>query len=187
MSTSYLIQTGDGQNFLFDVGTGSIVNLYATNVALANITKVTGFIVLRTSSAMWYAHEAGRFACCRAELQQYLNLNAGLSVTSSQRPHYRPSASVCNRKRPASPIASMGPQWSYRRYRNKRHRARPQSSKSCLICSISVNPPLLKRRGASTVIGVLAVLGMGPGVPQSCQRIPSRLRWQPNRCQRVPV
>ncbi|KAL0031317.1 hypothetical protein WJX79_003158 [Trebouxia sp. C0005] len=40
VSTSYLLQTGDGQNFIFDVGTGSIVNLYATNVNLATINKV---------------------------------------------------------------------------------------------------------------------------------------------------
>lgn len=40
VSTSYLIQTGDGQNFLFDAGTGSIVNLYATQVSLATINKV---------------------------------------------------------------------------------------------------------------------------------------------------
>lgn len=40
VATSYLIQTGDGQNFLFDAGTGSIVNLYATQVNLATINKV---------------------------------------------------------------------------------------------------------------------------------------------------
>ncbi|KAK9830412.1 hypothetical protein WJX72_011632 [[Myrmecia] bisecta] len=44
LATSYLIQLGlDGQNvtnILFDVGTGSIVNLYATQVSLANVATV---------------------------------------------------------------------------------------------------------------------------------------------------
>ncbi|KAL3162019.1 hypothetical protein ABBQ38_009090 [Trebouxia sp. C0009 RCD-2024] len=40
VSSSYLLQTGDGQSFLFDAGTGSIVNLYATNVDLSTVNKV---------------------------------------------------------------------------------------------------------------------------------------------------
>lgn len=44
VSTSYLLQTGDRQSFLFDAGTGSIVNLYATNVDLNTVNKVNAVI-----------------------------------------------------------------------------------------------------------------------------------------------
>lgn len=40
VSSSYLLQLGDGQIFLFDAGTDSIQNLYASGVDLAKVTKV---------------------------------------------------------------------------------------------------------------------------------------------------
>ena len=49
-ATSYLLQLGSNQkNLLFDCGTGSIINLYATQVDLATIDKVRsapGFFLL---------------------------------------------------------------------------------------------------------------------------------------------
>lgn len=40
VSSSYLLELGDGQVFLFDAGTDSIQNLYATGVDQASVTKV---------------------------------------------------------------------------------------------------------------------------------------------------
>ncbi|KAK9813508.1 hypothetical protein WJX73_003209 [Symbiochloris irregularis] len=40
VATSYLIQLGNGENFLFDLGTGSYINLVATGVPQDSLTKV---------------------------------------------------------------------------------------------------------------------------------------------------
>ena len=41
VATSYLLQLGSNRhNFLFDIGTGSILNLYATHVDPASVDKV---------------------------------------------------------------------------------------------------------------------------------------------------
>lgn len=39
VATSYLIQLGSGENFLFDLGTGSYLNLLATGVPQDTLTK----------------------------------------------------------------------------------------------------------------------------------------------------
>lgn len=45
VATSYLIQLGSQRNILFDVGTGSITNLYATAVNMSTINLVSAFWV----------------------------------------------------------------------------------------------------------------------------------------------
>ena len=40
VATSYLVQLGSTRNVLFDAGTGSIINLYATGVDLSTIDTV---------------------------------------------------------------------------------------------------------------------------------------------------
>lgn len=40
VATSYLIQLGNGDNFLFDLGTGSYLNLLATGISQDVLTKV---------------------------------------------------------------------------------------------------------------------------------------------------
>ena len=39
-ATSYLLQLGSEANLLFDIGSGSITNLYATQVDLSTVDKV---------------------------------------------------------------------------------------------------------------------------------------------------
>ena len=41
VATSYLIQLGNGENFLFDLGTGSYTNLLATGVPQDTLTKAS--------------------------------------------------------------------------------------------------------------------------------------------------
>ena len=40
LATGFLIQLGNGDNFIFDLGTGSYVNLFATGVHQDTLTKV---------------------------------------------------------------------------------------------------------------------------------------------------
>lgn len=46
-STGYLIQIGNGDNFIFDFGTGASLNLAALGIPLSNIDKVHAVIIFQ--------------------------------------------------------------------------------------------------------------------------------------------
>lgn len=57
VASSYLVELGDGQVFLFDVGTDSFQNLIATGIDRGRINKVCGHVyaidVLKGLQLLW--------------------------------------------------------------------------------------------------------------------------------------
>lgn len=63
VASSFLIELGNGDKFIWDMGTGSYVNLIATGVPAANLTKVLALLSGISSFALLCA--ALCFHLCR--------------------------------------------------------------------------------------------------------------------------